>query len=520
MAKNNAEHGLFSNSIFILKFAFETNKIIFLLRIPQITLNAARPFIPIIFLRLILNEIMTGQNMGLLLLYALFFGASTFAANLISILLDGSSAFQTQSTVIKMQKRLGEIIMNMRYSEIEQPQTRDFIALAQDGANFSGILDQIANIVASILTISGVAVIIIAIQPIIFAFIFIVVALRMLTDKKSRKLWGKWQPRYAPIMRKVGYYFNIMKNVEYGKEVRINNLQNWIYGKVNKTAKIYLDATTKHNIELQRNNILASVAAIVQETVAYLVLAYKVVFENMPIGDFSMYMASINTFSNGITGIVGSISELLRLGLFAKWFRKCAESAEAVYMAPQTGQTPLSDKNDINIEFQNVYFKYPNTENMILKDLSLSISSGESLSIVGANGAGKTTFVKLLCRFYEPTQGKILINGVNINTIGYDEYRNLLGVVFQDFKLFAFSVKENISFLGLLRQRGGRCNRTHRRQRKAIQDKARDSFLVEDIPRCDDHALFRRAADLGNRQTPRDTGKQGKTKAVRSQGKN
>lgn len=96
------------------------------------------------------------------------------------------------------------------------------------------------------------------------------------------------------------------------------------------------------------------------------------------------------------------------------------------------------------IEFKNVSFKYPNTEKFVLKDVSIKIESGTRLSIVGYNGAGKTTFIKLLCRLYKPTSGVIYLNGVDISTIDFDKYRDILAVIFQDYQLFSFSIKENI----------------------------------------------------------------------------
>ena len=97
------------------------------------------------------------------------------------------------------------------------------------------------------------------------------------------------------------------------------------------------------------------------------------------------------------------------------------------------------------LEFSHVSFSYPNTDRMVLRDISLTIREGESLSIVGENGAGKTTFVKLLCRLYAPTEGRILLNGVDIQEIPYEAYMAVLGVVFQDYRLYAFSMKENIT---------------------------------------------------------------------------
>ena len=98
------------------------------------------------------------------------------------------------------------------------------------------------------------------------------------------------------------------------------------------------------------------------------------------------------------------------------------------------------------IEFRHVSFRYPRSEKFVLRDIKLTIRPGEHLSIVGLNGAGKTTFIKLLCRLYDVTEGEILVDGVNIKEYSEEEYRRLFAVVFQDFQLFAFSLRENIAF--------------------------------------------------------------------------
>ena len=98
-----------------------------------------------------------------------------------------------------------------------------------------------------------------------------------------------------------------------------------------------------------------------------------------------------------------------------------------------------------SIEFNNVSFKYPDTDNYILKNFSLTIKPGEKIAIVGINGAGKTTFVKLLCRFYDPTNGNIRINGIDLKQIDKKHWYSILGILFQDFSYYNFTAEKTIS---------------------------------------------------------------------------
>jgi ATP-binding cassette subfamily B protein len=108
-------------------------------------------------------------------------------------------------------------------------------------------------------------------------------------------------------------------------------------------------------------------------------------------------------------------------------------------------EVPLPEKIKTGFEFKNVYFAYPESDNQIVKDVSFVIKAGEKIAFVGQNGAGKTTLTKLLLRFYEPTSGEILLDGININRYNKADYQEYFGVLFQDFFKYEFSVKENIA---------------------------------------------------------------------------
>lgn len=151
------EHGLWSNCAFLLKFAYKTNKTVFFIKIPQIILNVANPFIPILFVRMILNEMTIGGDIKRLILFIVLFASATFITEVLGSVLDCFMQNQMELTVRKIKNRMGGIVMDMPYSDAEQPKIRDCILLAQDGVNFSQIIDQLSSIITSILTIAGLA---------------------------------------------------------------------------------------------------------------------------------------------------------------------------------------------------------------------------------------------------------------------------------------------------------------------------------------------------------------------------
>ena len=167
---------------------------------------------------------------------------------------------------------------------------------------------------------------------------------------------------------------------------------------------------------------------------------------SISLGDVMLYTGAIATMTANfndavlVYNMVGARFELL------DDFRKFISSSDMDY----EGSLAIKKGHDCvyELEFKNVSFKYPGTQHYALKNVNLKLEVNRRLAIVGQNGAGKTTLVKLLCRLYEPTEGEILLNGINISKYSYEEYSSIFAVVFQDFRLFALPLDENIAGSG------------------------------------------------------------------------
>ena len=434
----------FLNITFMVKYLFGVNKSLFLIRIPLLILDTLSAVVSMLLLRALLNELTGNCDIKIAILFAVGFAFSNFALVLIKRLVDIVDKRQLEKTKLRIMMALAKAVSKMPLSDIEDPRFRDFISRAESSDSFSGILDCITSFLGATINVVTYIAIVLTVGPIILLLVGFVITIQLVINRLKQNSEYKWHVKQAPVYRKMMFLNDILSNLQFGKEMRVYTLQEYFLdkGKIN-FKKSFLPNLKKSVIEAEGLGFITEIAKVFQKLVIYIVLGVKVIFNGMAIGDFSMYLSSADKLTNCLSCLVETISNLMTCGIFAEEFRYCitlSEEKQKMY-----GNKVVPDDGDLSIEFCNVSFKYPNTETYVLKNISFKLNSGESMSLVGVNGAGKSTIVKLICRFYEPTEGNIFIGGINIKELSSDEYIRLIGVVFQDFKLFSFSVKENIS---------------------------------------------------------------------------
>jgi len=205
-----------------------------------------------------------------------------------------------------------------------------------------------------------------------------------------------------------------------------------------KFGKSYGNIATKAGFLQSKGGLMNSVILFS----AYIIIGIKASLGLISIGNVLLLVSVITAFNTAIIQFVGNISSASTQTKYLALYKEYLNVESKLY----NGTLPVEKRDDgkYEFEFNNVSFHYPNNEEMILKNVNWKIDMGKKLAIVGPNGAGKTTFIKLLCRLYDPTEGEILLNGINIKKYDYKEYIDLLSVVFQDYKLFSFTIKDNV----------------------------------------------------------------------------
>lgn len=436
----------FSNLGYAFRFLWNTNKKLFILRTPLILLKTLQVLVPIYFIRLILNELTSGRDIRNVILFALVMAISSFFINCLFTLLDRFDTIELSKLETATREHLAESIMGLSYSSLEDAEMQDLQWLASKN-RFDAVLNYTSDFVSSLITLISVSALIMMLNPLIFVFIIASSVLRLFVDRSKGRLSRRYNYERARKTRINEYYKGLMNIPDFGEEIRVSNLENWIYDKTETSWRddlLPVDCAF-HKKRLLYQDLIAFIS-VFQNIAVYGILAVQVVKSTMTVGDFSMYLTAASAFSSAITGLIQNYSKLItNTSEYLHDYRRCLSNVEKQQKVEIGNAYDELLPENIRIEFKNVSFKYPKTERIILKNINITIESGESLSIIGPNGSGKTTFIKLLCRFYEPTEGEILVNGRSAGDIPLTQYYSYLSAVFQDYSLFEFSVFENIA---------------------------------------------------------------------------
>lgn len=436
-------------AIHFLKLAFKIQKSYIPLMLVSALFQSATPFFGIIIPKYIIEEIMGQKRIEKFILYVGILMIGNGCLNLINKYLSTKIELANISLINGFELYLGKHIMNMDFEKLEDPKILDMKEQAIFPINNQGALRRmIESLIAVIritITIVGIGAIIAILNPLIIVLIIMIVLLNGIISKKAQHITFQFYQQLIPLNRRFGYYASLITDFSLAKDVRIYNMAPYIGRKIRDYVDESVDSMSKSMNTTAKYLAFNSVTLPLEMLLIYGYMAYLVIAGGISIGDFSMYISAGNNFTNYITEFIYHAVQLRQMCLYLDTYLKFEQLPSKEKMGEKNVDSIL-DSNKITIEFKHVYFKYPRSEEYTLKNVNITISNGEKLSVVGPNGAGKTTFIKLLCRLYTPDSGEILLNGVNINEYSYDEYMKLLSVVFQDYKLFSFTMKENIVF--------------------------------------------------------------------------
>lgn len=248
-------------------------------------------------------------------------------------------------------------------------------------------------------------------------------------------------------------------SLEYGKDIRIYHVENW-FGKIfdEQIGKLY-QLFKRYELRWYFPTVAEQVGTVVRDIVMYLMLIRMVLDGQISVASFTFYVGVVAGFSAWMNDVIFRISGVMKTSVEVGYYNEAMEIPDVFPRGE--GKKPELNAS-MSIEFRDVSFRYEEDDENVLSHLSFRIEPGRKIALVGNNGAGKTTIVKLLCGFYLPTEGDVLVNGISTREYDMDEYGKLISPVFQDGVLSAFSVALNVAGgneAGVDRERVRKCLR-------------------------------------------------------------
>ncbi len=284
-----------------------------------------------------------------------------------------------------------------------------------------------------------------ALHPLIPVILLVLALPSAIINFKYKRVTYQYIKDHTTDRRRMHYFTSTLSNREKVKEVKLLDLHDEFIERYKKTFSDYFKGLRRIFIREDVLHVLVHTLSTTFNCAFFLFVAYKVCFDRMPVGDYTLYTGALTSVLSGVSSLVTNSSRIYEGTLFIDNMIEFMQVNSKIIPAVTPAELPQHHKAH-TIEFRNIRFAYPGTDTYVIDNLSLTLEGGKSYALVGLNGAGKTTLIKLMTRLYDPTEGEILLDGINIKNYDVKELYAMYGVVFQDFSKYAVTARENITF--------------------------------------------------------------------------
>lgn len=345
-----------------------------------------------------------------------------------------------QTLHYEMNRMLFEAAQKLDLSCYDDPEYyNDFIwAMSQSDSQAVTLIESISNVFTTILALTITTTVIASVSPILAVIAVLSAVTSIALKRLSIKLGLERNLALNPVQRKSGYYERIFNTPDYAKEVRISQVSDIILEKYDENLKNVRKLSEEYNIKGLKFNLPSNILSSTMQPIVYIILLYQIMVRK------AVSIAGLAVAFQGFWRLKGMLQTLIDLfirfpehGMYIEKVRTFLE------YQPQVRSGRLEVQKFESVTFRNVSFGY-NAEHTVLKNLNFTLNRGEKIAIVGYNGAGKSTFIKLLMHLYDPTEGEIFFNGRDIGEYDTKSYQDRIGAVFQDFQIFALPLCENV----------------------------------------------------------------------------
>ena len=429
----------------IFKRALEgQGKVLALLLFVKAIFDGVMPFVNIFGLSIILNDVLAKENLKFIIIKILLILSLNFFIKLFSFLLNyfDNKIERKLTNKLITKNTLDNLYIDYHYSQdgtIESLRRKSIYSMPWFFLEKIELL--LTNSIKIILSVIAIIKLTTPLELIILLFSFLIVFVQFFQKRNEKKIFFETIEEN----KKMDYLYNGMTDFKNVKDIKTNNAKELFQQKFENSINVQTKKVNNIYNKILFLGVFDLVFLIVQMVGVYLWSTYQVINNYNTIPE---YLVLVSTSFLINTAIVAFFVELFYAINTAKATKDYLEYEDFIKNNSKNfyeGSGLVENTNENIFEFKNVYFKYPNSSKYVIENLNLKIKEKSSLAIVGLNGAGKTTIIKLLLKLYQPTKGTILFYGTDIKDIKLNEYMRKISLVLQDFSFFAYSIGENFS---------------------------------------------------------------------------
>ncbi|MRT17124.1 ABC transporter ATP-binding protein [Vitellibacter sp. q18] len=328
-------------------------------------------------------------------------------------------------------------------AQLEDPEFYDKLERARTQTNsrvdlMTNALGQAESLISMVSLIAGL----VYFEPILILILILSIIPSFINEAKFSSTRYSLARSWTAERRELDYLRFIGANNQTAKEIKLFGLTDFIAERFKNLSNDYYLINKKLSLKQSLYGSLFNILGVLSYYGAYVYIIMRVLTGTISIGELTFLSGSFNRLRNNLQGF---FSRFTRISESALYLQDYFDFIDLTIEQNAETKTPMPKTIKEGFQVNNLHFAYPGSEGEVLKGVTFSLKAGEKMAFVGQNGAGKTTLIKLFLRFYEPTQGEILLDGININQFDVDEYRKRFGVIFQDFFKYEFTLRENIA---------------------------------------------------------------------------
>ncbi len=446
--KSTADHLLY-----ILKLVWETNRWLLLGMVLISVLDGVFPLMNAYIAKQLINELIDifGNGdlsalkdvAGILVLQFIYLILSRTSTQFKGTLTNISGELVTSHIRVKIAKKTEEIDL----ADFDRPEFYEKLENANREASSRPItiLNSTLTLVSQLISTVSFIITLATLHPLLPLLLILLALPTAIINFTYKKVTFKYIKSHTTERRRMNYFTNILVRTENVKEIKLLGLHDTFINRYKELFVSYFKGLKRIFLREDMLHMLTHILSTVFNGAFLLFVAYRVCLGEIEVGDFTLYSTALTSVITGVSSIVGNSSKVYEGTLFIDNMIEFMNVQPKIVPDVSPAKIP-SHGAAHTIEFRNVSFSYPGVARRVIENLNLTLDGGKSYALVGLNGAGKTTLIKLMTRLYDPTEGEILLDGVNIKSYDVKELYSIFGIVFQDFSKYAVSARENITF--------------------------------------------------------------------------